>query len=329
MWRCGKIILVVVLGLSAASLWAVDGNGGYAGSFFQVPIGARPTAMGGAYLAVSNDGAGMLFNPAGLTNLERPLFGSSYRFLALDRSLGYLTLLFPARGHSVIGVNWLYAGSGKVQARDSNGRELGYELGFSNHSFSVVFAKRFEKYFSAALKASYLQASFAEMLSYSVSIDIGVMLYISQFFSREKQFYMSVQDIQVGLVVRNLAAEYRWDNTNYLIAYGDPTALGSVQDDKVPVEIGIGGSARFLNEKLLVALDVLKNEKQSLRPHIGAEYLLDPSFTLRGGYSDGRFTAGTGYLFHLGTRMLAIDYAFSTDRVDEGSEHIFSMDFLF
>ena len=50
---------------------------------------------------------------------------------------------------------------------------------------------------------------------------------------------------------------------------------------------------------------------------------------LRAGYGDGRLAAGTGYLFAVGKHQLAIDYAFSTDKADEGSEHIFSFDLLF
>jgi len=50
---------------------------------------------------------------------------------------------------------------------------------------------------------------------------------------------------------------------------------------------------------------------------------------LRGGYSDKRLVAGTGYLFQIGKNALSVDYAFSTDKADEGAEHIFSFDLLF
>ena len=60
-----------------------EGDGGYAGPWLQVPAGARPSAMGGAYLAVSDDGAAPLFNPAGLARLARPMVSSSTRRLSL------------------------------------------------------------------------------------------------------------------------------------------------------------------------------------------------------------------------------------------------------
>ncbi len=98
--------------------------------------------------------------------------------------------------------------------------------------------------------------------------------------------------------------------------------------DEVPIEGAIAVSARFFNRKLLTAVDLVKNEKQSAQVHVGTEFFFVPEFAVRGGYYQGRFTAGTGYMFNLGNMLLAVDYAFSTDRVDEGSEHIFSFDLL-
>jgi len=322
-------ILVILVALLGSSLPAAEGDGGYAGAFFQIPIGARPTALGGAYLAISDDGAGPLFNPAGLADLKRPLFASSYRVLALDRTLGYVTLIFPAKGESAIGVNWLYAGSGDITVRDQRGIDLGRQLSYNSHVFSALFAKKFEDYLSVGINAKYLHATFAEMTAFTVSFDFGFMLYINQFFSRETRDLLPVQDIRVGLTVKHLAAEYSWNNRNYITQYRDPAALSTDQDDAVPLEIGLGSSARFFERKLLVAVDVRKNKKQDPFFHAGAEYLVSPEFAIRGGFSDGRFTAGTGYIFDVANHVLAIDYAFSTDKVDEGSEHIFSLDILF
>ena len=156
-----------------------DGDGGYAGAFYQIPIGARPTAMGGAYLALSDDGAAPRYNPAGIVVIDHKLFATSYRLLELDRKLGYVTLLFPTFGFSTLGVHWLYAGSGNVQARNSDGDALGRDLGMNNHDIAIVFAKRFERSLSLGLKISYLHSTFAEMTAYSVGFDFGAMISVS------------------------------------------------------------------------------------------------------------------------------------------------------
>jgi len=312
----------------ATSVPAVEADGGYAAAFLQVPIGARPTGMGGAYLALSNDAAGALFNPAGLNTLEKPLFGTSYRAMTLDRTLGYATLIFPVRGQSALGIHWLYAGSGSVKVRDGNGIYLGREFSQNNHVFGVLFAKRFSDVVAVGTKLSYMQSSVPEVKAYSVAFDFGVMFYLSELVNREKRDKQSVKDIQVAVVVKNLSAKFPWNSEKYTHKYtGGQYAYE--QDDKVPTDVGLGASARFLKRKLILATDLRKTDKQHVRFHGGAEYYITPELALRSGYGDKRLTAGAGFMFKFGTRALAIDYAFSSDKADEGSEHIFSFDLLF
>jgi len=318
--------LFLLVGTSANG---ADGDGGYAGSFLDIPIGARPTAMGGAYLAVSDDGSGPLYNPAGVANIKKKLFTTSYRAMNLDRTLAYASILFPAKGNSIIGINWLFAGSGSVEARNSFGQPLGHTVSLNTHDFGVLFAKRFEDAFAAGLKINYFHADFTEINAGSVGIDLGIMLYIDQFFDRERRDQLAVRNIQVGATVKNLGSRFIWNNGDYMYAYRGPTVPASEQEDNIPVEFGLGVSARFLNQALTLATDFLKDTKSDPEFHAGAEYLHQRKAALRAGISDGSFTAGGGYVFKLGNQALAIDYAFSSDKAGEGSEHIFSFDLLF
>lgn len=314
--------------VTAGSLSAEEADGGYAGAFLQVPIGARPTAMGGAYRAVSNDGAASFYNPAGISSLQRPMFASSYRLMQLDRKLGYAAVMIPVRGEAVIGGRWLYAGSGSVDVRDGDGELLGREFNINNHEFAIIFAKRFETYLSLGANLKYLYSRIPEVGAATVGFDLGVMLHIDYLFNRERRETMSVRDIQIGLVARNLGSHYNWNSESY-DALTTPNPQGREQDDNVPAEIGLGVSARFINRKLLLASDVSKNEEQSPVFRGGAEYFVRPEFSLRAGYGDGYLAAGTGYIFTIGKSVLAIDYAFSAEKAGEGSEHIFSLDLLF
>jgi hypothetical protein len=320
-------ILTIAL-LVAPALVAGDGDGGYAAPWLQVPIGARPTAMGGAYLAVSDDGAGPLFNPAGLASIRRPMISSSYRAMQLDRSLAYVTALSPIRGQATMGVHWLYAGSGKVEARDVDGYLQGYDMSIAANNFVILFAKQISPFVSFGVNMSYILIDMPELDANSVGFDFGAMLNLDQLVEREKRESMAVRDIKVGLTVKNLSKRFRWVSDKYVTKYTTGGA-STEQTDDVPVEIGGGVSARFLQRRLLTAVDVIKSVDQGAALHAGAEYFVTPEFMLRSGYSDGSLTAGTGYLFQIGNNGLAIDYAFSSDKVGEGSEHIFSFDFLF
>lgn len=325
MKKISFIYILLLMTFLASSAMAEKPTGGYAGSFLQIPIGARPSSMGGAYIGIANDGAGPLYNPAGISNLQTKMFATSFRTMQLDRKLGYVTMLFPARNNSVIGFSWLYAGSGSVAGRNQDGDLTGEEYTFNNHDIGIVFAKRFTSKYAMGAKFSYLQATLDDLTSFSVSFDFGFMIYVSQFIDREKRDLVAVQDIQIGLVFRNFAANYRWDT-------GDlgTTSIGIIQEDVIPLEGGLGISARFLDRKLLLAADAIYNKEQESRFLLGSEYFVTPEFALRAGFTEGsNFTFGTGYVFNLGNSAIAIDYAFSTQKIDLDSEHIFSFDFLF
>lgn len=319
------LCLAVMMFVSAAGAFGQDA--GYAGAYLKVPIGARPTAMGGAYLAISDDGSGPLFNPAGLASLTTPLFSASYRAMQLDRTLSYVSAAFPVSGEAAVGVSWLYAGSGAVAGRNEDGILTGHDISFNNHSIGITFAKRFEKYLSVGGKFSYLQANMPEINAFTVGIDIGAMLHVSYFYDRDIREDMAIQDIQVGAVVKNLGAQFNWNSENYVRRYISASEFGSGQDDRVPIEFGVGGSARFLQRKLVLATDVATNDKQNPELHSGAEYFFKPEVAVRGGYSDGSFTTGAGVIFTLSKKPVALDYAFSTEKAGEGSEHIFTFEF--
>ena len=215
MYRILILSMVLILG-GVAVATAEDGNGGYTGSFLDVPIGARPAAMGGAYLSIADDGAGPMYNPAGLANIRKTLFSSSYRLMKLDRTLGYVSVAIPTAKKSALAFGWRYAGSGAVDARNTDGDRLGFEIAEHNHEFTFLFTKRFEDFFAAGVRGSYLYSRFAEMTTFSASLDVGLMFYLSHLmYNREERELAAIQAIQVGLVMKNLGAKYRWNNENH------------------------------------------------------------------------------------------------------------------
>jgi len=58
----------------------------YAGEFLRIPVGARALGMGGAFIAIADDGSSFYYNPAGvaisgsghLNYVFEPCFGSHF-----------------------------------------------------------------------------------------------------------------------------------------------------------------------------------------------------------------------------------------------------------
>jgi hypothetical protein len=130
-----------------------------------------------------------------------------------------------------------------------------------------------------------------------------------------------ITDISAGMTVRNIAAKYRWET--------EGEGLTASRDDKFPITFAFGGSCRAFNKKLLIAIDLEKNTEQDALVRFGGEYELYDRLLLRSGINDGIFTAGAGFKFLIRDVILYVNYAFSSERSEEGNDHLFTLDLQF
>ena len=77
----------------------------------QLFVGTRPLGMGGAFIAVADDGNTITWNPAGLPRLRRKEFTSSYADLyAMDISHSYTGIVWPFGDRVAVGFDWANVG---------------------------------------------------------------------------------------------------------------------------------------------------------------------------------------------------------------------------
>jgi hypothetical protein len=320
MKKISLIVPLCILILSALTVAETEkgADGGYAGAFLKLAVEARPAAMGGAYVAVSDDAAGQLYNPGGLASITDEAFSSSYRAMKMGRSLGFLSLVFPTRRESAMGLSWQYVGYGEVEGRGEDSDPTGKMISSSEHAFGVAFSKRFIPSLSIGMKLNYFHKEVADLSSGSIGVDLGLLLFVDSLFEYGTMEDMPVSDIRFGFASRNIAAEYLWEEA--------AEGLTPSQSDEFPVVVAFGASCRTLQRSLLLAVDFEKNSKQDAVFRFGGEYNMENKFFIRAGLNDGTITAGAGFMFNIQEMMLAINYAFSDEQVGEGSDHIFTID---
>ncbi|MCX6826840.1 MAG: PorV/PorQ family protein, partial [candidate division Zixibacteria bacterium] len=311
---------VALIALSQGAL-AESEDGGYAGAFLNLAVQARPAAMGGAYVGISDDGAGLMYNPAGATAIIRKTLTSSYRVMQLGRKLGHISVILPTRLQSTLGIGWLYAGYGEVDRRDGSGHKTGSTISSNEHAFSISFAKQFTPFLGAGTKLNYYYKEIADINATSIGVNLGVMIYPDSLIGGGNLEGKAITDIKIGLVMSNIASKYNWNH--------DAEELSATQTDKFPPVATLGGSFRAFDRKLLVAADLEKNFKQTLAAYFGGEYNVIDHLLLRAGLNQGNITAGLGCGFIINKMELSVNYAFSAERIDEGSDHIISFDLNF
>lgn len=304
-------LIIIILILFCITLsYADTGDGGYAGAFLRMGLGARAIGMGGAFVAVADDGFASSFNPAGLIQIKKPTFSASYRFMSLDRKLSYVSYQQQVKGDAAIGGYWINSGVKDVETRDDRGEVTGELTNYEN-AVTVNFAKKVVNELSLGINIRYSQYNLADLNAYTIGFDFGMLI-----FPREK--------LRIGLAVENIGMKYSWLSNKYWQEF-NLDKIGTDTEDEFPVGFKLGGSYLLLEDKLLFSLQADKNSKQDTRFHLGAEYWGLEYLAGRFGYNDGSFTFGLGIKHKVRSMVLGFDYAFISSQVEINPDHLLSM----
>ena len=295
------VFLLTLLILPAAA--AAQGEGGLAGPFLRMGLGARAIAMGGAQTAIADDGYAAFYNPGGLPFLNKRHFSTTYSLLSLDRRIQYISYsqrLEPLAGLSLF---WLRAGTDNIDGRDLSGNHT-FDLSESMNVFGLSFANRFHDKVSVGLTIKVIKQSLDlvsnELSADDLLFDIGIML-------------IPLKDLKIGVQFKDLNGGLSWDTQ-------DIFSRGTISVDSIPYIINVGASYTTLEF----------NQQLQEKVRIGVEYKNNDLHALRIGTNDDRLTFGGGLYYSVsGSLDIEINYAFQQEFSGEGGTHLFSWEFIF
>ena len=320
-----KHISVFLLLLYAAlvSFSFAGENGGYAGSFLRMGLGAPSIAQGNATIAAVPHAYSFYYNPASIAFLDRKVASLSYSFLPLDRRfnyVGFAMALPPAAGLSL---GWINAGDADFPAYNTLGEE--YEQNrHSINAFYFSFARKFGDKIAIGLSVKYIWESMNDggatydYSSSGVGWDFGV-------------YYKPLDALTLAAVVQDIGSKLK-ANTTEIFERGGTTT------DFFPVLYRFGARYETFWKWLIINYTFETSSKLQNKHFIGLEsrYVIGDSdkdngrfLALRAGMNNGTFTAGAGMGFKLFSIISHLDYAFVPSIIDEGSSHIFSWQFYF
>lgn len=318
---------VATFGLFASAVTAGEGKAGFISPWVEMPISARAAALGDAFSAVADGAMGHLYNPAAIAETREATLATSYRAMHINRKLGYAGAVFPLREEASVALSWRYADFGNTERRSNVGQRLDGTIGQDEHYFSLAFAKQFSRRVAIGGSGSLYQFKVDDITTNTVILDAGVMFYIDHFlYDRETIGQGFLTDIQAAVVVKQIGSSRKLNTGKYWERRGK---TGSEEDREVPRKVVIGASARAFDRQALITGDVEFHQALGARGRVGVEYELVHQLTLRAGTNRTAPTAGVGFNIDVGKTLMVIDYAFQADRVDEGSEHVVSIEVSF
>jgi hypothetical protein len=253
--------------------------------FRHARMGARPKALGSAFVSLADDANAAYWNPAGLVRDNRAslMLTRSWLFGVSDINNDYLAATLPAWGDFHFGVSWVRLGIDDVYSEDTLNLAVahkmpfleGLSLGLTGKLF-MLEAPGYEQYNDPSYNGG----------DHDYSFDVGFL-------------YDSGGSWSLGGTLYNLTAPtlQLLDNTS------DP--------DPVYTEWAFGGSYLFRNT-LLVTADFRDREGNwdDIILHGGAEIWFYDALVLRTGLDKGLVTMGVG----LQDKHWEVGFSLETDK---------------
>ena len=268
--------------------------------FLRNTISARMAGLGGATVAVAQDPANVVINPAVLTTVDSSVVTATFIKHVLDINAGYATYNQSIDGIGDMGFTIGYLNYGTFARTSVTGDRTG-TFGANDLAVSVSLANELDSMISYGVTAKVLHSTIPDMSSTAVALDAGIL------------YRVPAKRINIGLSILNLGTQL--------------STYDGVRD-RLPLDMRLGISHRLRGLPLLVNFslnhltdDVDEVFDRLLNFSVGGELYLGKYLQARLSYDNRlRNTSGvniasqlSGLSAGIGLRLpsLSFDYAYS------------------
>jgi len=292
--------LTIVLG-TVNNGFAEDEKGGQAGAFLRIPVGARPSGMGNAFVSIADDANVLYYNPGGLYQLHGMTVGAMYSLMSMDRSHYQGSFIYEYEKYGTLAVMFTKFGISDIDGRDAQGNPAP-AFDDSETALAFGFGTKVQDFIGVGGAFIYISHSLKDNKATGIGIDLGAH---SKFdVQRPIVQALSLTSIRVGFSLSNLGSSLEWD-----------TASSHKDDVPSTMRIGTGLDLTYKDIGVLVALEASSTSDESMAFHTGFETWLYKLLGLRFGVDGGDFDFGVSVLYN----QFRFDYAFTTDPLEEGA----------
>lgn len=300
-------LLVLLFFLSDKSSAINSKAGTTAYSFLKIDVSARSTAMGGAFVGLSDDESALYFNPAGLIQIDQRSFFTTYNNYLTDIQSGFLGYVHPYSENTRLGASVCYFNYGSLTQTDKEGRELG-TFGASDFALALSYVRSINSQISFGMTGKFIYEKIESYSSDALALDLGI-IHVSK--DTRTRF---------GLVGQNVGVQLK--------------GFSKSHKDDLPLAVKAGMSHQMRELPLTVAVDAAKPLDNDIFFSLGGELTALKPLYLRIGWSsfgknfktdsDKDDLAGFAGGFGVTWRVYRFDYAYSS-YADLGGVHKISI----
>jgi hypothetical protein len=172
-WRT----LILTLCFLSSTVPASAASGTEAASFLDIPVGAGPAALGGAYSALAMDAYAPVYNPAGLAFLNSTQVAGQHLDYLESIHYEYLGAVHPFRLGG-LGISAQYLGSGDITGADLAGNPTG---DYSTHygAYSVSYGHLLGSKLGIGITGKWINAKISDVDANAYAVDLGGLYKVS------------------------------------------------------------------------------------------------------------------------------------------------------
>lgn len=261
--------------------------------FLRTFVGARPSAMAGAFIAMPGDIHNLVYNPAGLSAINKRQGSLTYLNHLLDFQSGFLAYAQPLyKGTFAASVHFF--DYGQFEGKDESNQDTG-DFGSNSLTFSLSYARTMITNLSVGLSAKYIRFQIDEFSETALAGDVGLI------------YVFPAQQLNVGVGLFN---------------FGATTSAFIQTEDDLPLNVQVGASKQLAHLPLLVSGALVKFKGEGIDFRLGGEFKMSEQLFLRLGYNsvgqdqkvdtskDRLAGASLGLGFKLNS--VSFDYSFSS-----------------
>jgi hypothetical protein len=260
-FRAGLVLGAALLLTTSGTALAQDA--GQPGEWLTRYSSARSLGLGGAYVATADDPLGVLWNPAGLSFMDRNEVRFENSHLFEQTSINALGFAVPGSRWPSLGVSVVSLGSGDFQRTNDVNDPLG-TFSEGETAYLITASKAVSPRFSLGANFKLVQQTLESYNGGGFGMDAGALLHLTP-------------HLGFGLSMQNL---------------GGPTIKLRDVAETYPTGVRGGASYAVLDGRGMVALELDQVKGLGAKVHGGVEYWIQSGLGLRMGYDDNGGSAG-------------------------------------
>lgn len=285
--------------------------------FLKIGVGGRATAMGDAFVAISNDVSALYWNPAGLTQFSENQIMFSHNQWVVDINHDFIGAVYHLDDANAFGVSLTSLSMDQMKVTTEYAPfGTGEYFGFSDLGISISYSRKMTDQFSFGGTVRYIEESLDKLKMRGVMIDLGTY------------YWTGLGSTRFAVVVSNFGNDLAPDGEVVLV--GNRTK-SDWQSFSPPTMFRIGFAFEpYENEEHKVTTSIQLNHPNdnSENLSLGVEYTWNKMFFVRGGYKinvdEQNYSFGAGINVPISIANFSLDYAYA-NFTRLGSAHRFSI----